>query len=714
MAADPLDPDLIDAAARRATAGQQRTAAPSTATAAPIDELSPESIDKAARSAVRTYQKPVQGIANRVLRRAGEEVQAAGQAAASVGDILTGVVPAAVETVTYPVARAVGQTPEEAQRTAGTAGSYFSQPFGKAFGVTETAGYKGEAGRRLMDFIGENVAKGAKWISEKTGMPEQDVSNIIAQGTFAAPMAAEVPIVRRAAGAVKGAAETVGEAAKREAGYVAGAVQPAVEAVKAVIPSRRKPEPTIGTREAAIADAQTATGERVNQFGPRSAGAAEAPQLAEVQAALTNASPTLRAVIETIPQTDANVPTIMRHLEADTLPVPIKLTKGQATADPVMLSNEQNRRGRDPELAKVFNEQNQGLVENLVAIRETAAPDVYTARTIENSENLIQAYKDLDKTRQDKISEAYKALTDAAGGQFPVNGKRIAEIADASLKKNLKTEFLSPGIRSQLEDFKSGEKMTFEQFEAMRTNLAAEIRAAERAGDGNREMAASLVREAMESLPLAGKAGKLKPIADNARKLAKERFDALRADPAYKAAVNDAVAADKFFDKFVIRGVNKNVERMVETLGRGSPAHQNLAAGALNWLSDRAGLVDGKGNFSQAGFNRALKQLDDIRNMPLIFDPKTATQLRTLGNVAGYTQFQPRGSFVNNSNTLVGTLAEHAKTGTAAMIDVKTGLPVGSYVKRKLAERAERKETEKSLAVGAGSRLSDIAKEGGK
>lgn len=252
--------------------------------------------------------------------------------------------------------------------------------------------------------------------------------------------------------------------------------------------------------------------------------------------------------------------------------------------------------------------------------------------------------------------------------------------------------------------------MTFEQFEAMRTNLAAEIRAAESARDGNRAKAASIVREAMETLPLSGEAGKLKPLADNARALAKQRFDALRADPAYRAAVDDAVPADDFFDKFVIRGVNNNVERMVQTLGRGSAAHQNLAAGALNWLSDRAGLLDGRGNFSQAGFNKALKQLDDIRNMPLIFDPKTATQLRSLGNVAGYTQYQPRGSFVNNSNTLVGALAEHAKTGAAAAIDVKTGLPVGSYVKRKMAERLERKETEQSLAVGAGSRIADIAK----
>ena len=101
--------------------------------------------------------------------------------------------------------------------------------------------------------------------------------------------------------------------------------------------------------------------------------------------------------------------------------------------------------------------------------------------------------------------------------------------------------------------------MTFEQFEAMRTNLATEIRRAERSGDGNAAMAASIVRDALEGLPLKAEAQQFKGLADTARGLAKARFDALKKDPAYKAAVDDAVPADKYFDKFVVNGVNKNI-----------------------------------------------------------------------------------------------------------------------------------------------------------
>jgi len=55
-----------------------------------------------------------------------------------------------------------------------------------------------------------------------------------------------------------------------------------------------------------------------------------------------------------------------------------------------------------------------------------------------------------------------------------------------------------------------------------------------------------------------------------------------------------------------------------------------------------------KSNFSQKQYNAALKKLDDVNNLHEIFNPEAASQLKSLGNVANYTQFQPRGTFVNN------------------------------------------------------------------
>lgn len=475
------------------------------------------------------------------------------------------------------------------------------------------------------------------------------------------------------------------------------AAQAQFEASKGQIKPTSPLAPAAGATAAAVTGAQPL----------KSVGAAAVPDATIIKQALLGASPELQKAISSIPVDKVNIPTLMRHIEADSLG--IRLTEGQATGDIIKISNEQNRRGKDPDLANRFNEQNGQLIEGINNIRQNAAPDVYGTKTIENSQAIIDRYKTIDEASNVNIRDAYKKLEEANGGKFPVDGVALANNAEALLGKKLKTEFLPPSIKSQLDRFKSGERMTFEQFEAMRTNIAAEIRKAERSGDGNAEMALSLVRQTLEDLPLEkGAAGALKPIADQARSLAKQRFDMLKKDPAYKAAVNDTVAADKYIDKFVINGVNKNIRTMVDNLGRNSEAHQHMAAGTTNWLKDKAGIVDEKGNFSQANYNRALKKLDDVNNLQEIYTPAAASQLKTLGNVANYTQFQPRGAFVNNSNTLVGAMAERAKQAIGAGAEgglnyVLPGLQLGTTVMEMRARRAAEAETKKSLELGAGT-----------
>jgi hypothetical protein len=650
-----------------------------------------------------------------------------GAATASLADTtIGGIIPGVAGPLTYAMSRAVGATPEQAAANEKLIVGDLDKPFGKTFGVTEAPAYKGEASREIMDFIGVNIGKGAKYISEKTGIPESDVANMMGTGLFAvAPAAATVTApVRRALG---------------EAVY---AVTEPLVANKTVLAERPKVEPS-GLTEAApgpmsatqLAETQAAFAQRqaaaragapattafdimggdrppaaAAGVAPGSVGAAAVPAVSTIQQALSVATPELQNALKGIAAEQVNVPTFMRHIEADSLPVPVRLTEGQATGDIVKLSNEQNRRGKDPELAQRFNEQNGLLIENINEIRSLAAPDAYGTKIIENSQGIIDAYKTIDGARNEKISTAYKALKDANGGAWPVDALAIVRNADAMLAKELKTNFVPPGIAADLKAFREGAPMTFEQFEALRTNLAAEARKAKRSGDGNAAMASSIVREALEQLPLTGPAAtKLKPLADSARSLAKERFDMLKKDPAYKAAVDDAVSADKYLQKFVVNGVNKNIATMVNHLGKDSVAHQHMAAGTANWLKDKAGIVDETGNFTQAGYNKALKQLDDVKNMEQIFTPDAASQLKTLGNVARYTQAQPRGAFVNNSNTLVGALAEKAKKGISVGVEgglnvVVPGLQLGTTVMEMRARRANEAEVRKALEIGAGTK----------
>jgi hypothetical protein len=110
-----------------------------------------------------------------------------GRSTASLADVTVGgVLPAAAQMVGYPLAR-LGRSPEEAQAATQRMVSAVDKPFGKMAGVTETPEYQGEAGRQLLDFIGENFQKGAKFIAEKTGLPVADVESYMGTLSVAAP-----------------------------------------------------------------------------------------------------------------------------------------------------------------------------------------------------------------------------------------------------------------------------------------------------------------------------------------------------------------------------------------------------------------------------------------------------------------------------------------------------------------------------------------------
>jgi hypothetical protein len=146
-----------------------------------------------------------------------------GRSAASLADVtIGGIAPAVVQQVGYPLAR-LGRSPEQAQAATARLVSAVESPVGKAFGVTGTPEYQQEAGRQLVDFIGQNFQKGAKWIAEKTGLPQSDVENYLGTATVAAPAA------------VKPVAKTVKQA-----------VAPVVE--KAVIGAKMPFEPRMQAR----------------------------------------------------------------------------------------------------------------------------------------------------------------------------------------------------------------------------------------------------------------------------------------------------------------------------------------------------------------------------------------------------------------------------------------------------------------------------------
>jgi len=410
----------------------------------------------------------------------------------------------------------------------------------------------------------------------------------------------------------------------------------------------------------------------------------------------------------------ANTTAVGRHAEAASLPVPVELTAGQATGDPRLISLEQNNRGKFPALATRFNQQGNAIAQNLSAIRDKVAPDVATTG-VANDQALVDSYKKVDSPIRQDITNKYQALADANGGDMPLSGKDFVSAADTALAADDSGYFLPAEVKNLLASYRDGENaLTFNKFETLRTVLGQAQRAAT---DGNASHAIGVVRNTLESLPMSEGTAALKPLADAARIAAKARFDKLATDPAYKAAVNDGVpigepspVADQFIRKYVINGKTANVGNMVSNLSPDPMARQIIGAGVVDHLRSASGLDTrtGAGNVSQAALNKAITGLD--QKTPLVFDPTTAKTVQTLGNVARYTQEQPRGSFVNNSNTTVAAHAmDFAKSAAEGALNVKAGgVPVGSLIRRGLENRSTSKMLNRSLKPGAGIKISDF------
>jgi hypothetical protein len=504
-------------------------------------------------------------------------------------------------------------------------------------------------------------------------------------------------VADRAASAV-GQVSPFAETMMREAPHAlqaVGGVLPAAAGARAAMTAPFKPS---APEPVKVAPAGPTAEEILSRMdSPQSMGAAAASPN------LTGVSPELKqAVVKTARKTGGavNPDVFARQMEADTLPVRMKLTEGMATQDPMIISHEMNLRGKSQKMVDRYNELNRQLAQNAQAIRDEAGPDVFTTNHVEHADTLISAYKAKHDAAQTEIGKLYQQLRDANGGQFPVDAKALLDGASAQLHHALLIDHAPPAVMKTLTRLSEKGAMTFENFEALRTNLARIQRSP--SADGNEKAAARIIRDAMEQLPLSRGAAAVKPLADAARAAARTEFQALEADPAYAAAVMETIPPDRFVARYIINAPRDDIARMRANFADNDSALQTMGVAALDHLRDAARLNPHyEGNFASASFNKALQGLSP--KLAALLPPKTAEHLEKLGNVARYTTAQPKGSFVNNSNTFVAGAADYGAGAAEGMVNFAAGgIPVGTWGRRALQNIRQEKDVEKALAPGAG------------
>ena len=441
-----------------------------------------------------------------------------------------------------------------------------------------------------------------------------------------------------------------------------------------------------------------------------SVGAMATPDRATVDAMLASASPELQAKITSYPTELVDIKALENQLKGDKFGY--QLTKGEALQDAAMMSDEFNKRAKNPELLSRLEDRDVKIAEGFNTLAAKAAPDLPGGLTlVDFGQTAIDQLIAKDKLRLDDIKQKYADLEKANGGQFPIDTNKLKSDVDAELSKKVLKTYASNNMSSyltDLADFQKRGNMTFDEFENLRTNLAEEMRTNP---NGNARKVAFVIRDALEKLPMSEGLQTIKPLADAARNANKARHDILDTNPAYRAAVKDTrldselanglehVAADKFIKKFVIDGATGDVKRLVSELGENSLGHQAAQAGLIKHLENVA--VGSRGVINQKSFNDALnktigKKLFDV--MP----NEAAVDLKDLADLARLTEHVGGKGFANTSNTVPAMMREGALNAAEMGINVKTGSPIGSIGRAAMEKLTASKKIKESLEVGAG------------
>jgi hypothetical protein len=396
-------------------------------------------------------------------------------------------------------------------------------------------------------------------------------------------------------------------------------------------------------------------------------------------------------------------------------------TAAGLTLDPAIVTRQKNLaklgiNSRDPvgqQLGQTENLNNRMLTSGLNNLGAGTADDAYAG-----GQRIIGALERRDERANDIIGRLYDRARDSAGRSAALDPHAFTQRAGNLLHEANVESFLTPDIRNKLNGFADDSiPLTVEIAEQFKTSIGRLQRSST---DGNVRYALGAVRQALDETPLIGAAPAAVggnqltvPSGQPAQGLGQEAIDAFnkarRVNRTYMGiventpalqAVRDGVEPDKFVQQFIVGGGKdasfSAVAQLKHSIKANPVAMQSVREQIAAHLKSRAlsSAEDEVGRFSQAGYNKALNAIGE-RKLRLFFSQPEIDQMKALGRVASYEQFQPVGSAVNNSNTAgaAGALLERVFSqsvlskipfGQAAIGDPLQNISVGLKAGRAL------------------------------
>lgn len=524
--------------------------------------------------------------------------------AAALADVVYGVLPSAVSFVGHPFAALVDKFGGEgkAQEYLNKVTQFAGQPFGKAFGITNDPAYNAEGANRIMNFVGENVGKGADWVAKETGMPKADAEWLI-----------NAALIKATPTAVKGAQKGY-ELGKEGLGKAGEELKGQYENVKAKV------------------------GEKFPSLVPeenpnlRSVGAAEVPK---VNQRINNA----RSLLE-----------------------PIDLPRDIATRDfaDIQFARE---KAKEPEvgapLRANYAKINEQVIRNFDKEIEATGADLTGIERGELGQRLNDVVADYKKARKQKVDEAYKAADTAGETLQQVPYKSILEYIADKRPTVVEQNPILKQVKEELahNDPSGTGTISLRQMEDIRQLIGQEAEP----GTPNGFHGKNIIREIDKTTH--GQGGQL---YQDARALHHQYMKEFEETPSVrnitsfkKGTTERSVPLENLAEKLMLAGPRSHVLEVFKTLENAGPEGQaminelrGVVAEQIKNEATKSTRLDVNGNpvVSPAKLDVIIKKLDKSGKLDLLFGKQGAERYRTLNDLSKDIYTVPEGA-VNTSNT---------------------------------------------------------------
>jgi len=359
------------------------------------------------------------------------------------------------------------------------------------------------------------------------------------------------------------------------------------------------------------------------------------------------------------------------YSQANGLPVPVPMLRGQLTRDPMQYAVEQNLRGiqgTGEPIQALLQKQNSALIQNLDAFGAKIGDDVTTS-----GHTLKNALRKADQAEAQAVRDSYTAYRNSTGKNIDVPLQGLAQDY-ARVLKDFGADQIPQGVRNNLNQLgllKGGQLKvtTIDDAENLikiinrNYDPAKQPKGTINALDDLRNSLNNSIREAGANLP--GEAG---AAARAAREAASQRFKTIESIPALRDIMKGK-EPDKFVQNHILNGNVDEIARMTKYLEANNPEALNQVRNdVMRFIKQRVvgNVSDENARFSQAQLKAFLSDASEQRLKRFLSDEQI-TGLKQLNKVAENALVEPVSAAVNKANT--ASAAANLVQGT-----VKSGL----------------------------------------